>query len=632
MLVWFRKKFYECFSSESACDRRVKRLLNLKVQSPFDKNDVITLGDIIFTTAMTEKEILDIAKSYGIDLPSKAIDVTPDKSLEYLLYHGKNFQYTFTNSAGEKVVAGIEQIGDGQYIRNIPLIPDTHLDRIIELYKASQEGLGSFYGHVAEFGVRDALTNQGYQVFIPSASNTPGYDLCVEKRFFDNYGLDYVENPDIPGYGLLQVKSTIGNNVVDYTSNTLEHFNKYHDIPVVASDRIVRRMEGTLAEGKLISFGDVGVEEDLETGELLPETFIVNTGLESTHFAGTLNNSVDALTLSDFTAGTLLEHLHIPTVGIAIAAGISSYKQYRMVKDNQISLAKASVNIAKDTSKAAIISTTTIGLTSLTAGAIGISATESANGIAEWAFGDAELDFSDVGEFGFYVAIAAGIGGGVKKLWNWIVGDPFEQLKRLNTQRVEVLNGICQDIEMNKAIFVERLTPPKDYVLQNNLLVEIGQLDSRNNKLIENYRSKIKPLSYYVIKEKIDLLKTVLQKIEDEYVIKRKAVEDYIDRILMLADLARHCNEKNVSKTKRNFFKMYRKELNVVEESNIRKKLDSKDQLISFLYNVLNSECQKLLEMIEKHEETFKTYRRRLVSCNAEIQEEISRLRAQGKL
>ena len=54
MFVWFRKKFYECFSPERACEKRVKRLLNLEVQSPFDKNDVITLGDIIFSTAITD--------------------------------------------------------------------------------------------------------------------------------------------------------------------------------------------------------------------------------------------------------------------------------------------------------------------------------------------------------------------------------------------------------------------------------------------------------------------------------------------------------------------------------------------------------------------------------------------------
>ena len=485
MFVWVRKKFYECFSPESACEKRVKRLLNLKVQSPFDKNDVITLSDIIFSTAMTEKEILDIARSYGIDLPSKAIDITPDRSLEYLLYHGKDFQYTFLNSAGEKVVAGIEQIGNGQYIRNIPLIPDSHLDRIVELYEGSLEGLSSFYGHVSEYAVRDTLVNKGYQVLIPSTSNTPGYDLCVEKKFFDDYGLDYVENPDMPGYGLLQVKSTIKEDVVDFTENTLRHFEKYPDIPVVASTKIVEELNG-FGEGKLISFKDIEIPEkalqesvrnhfDPITEKFLPETLLYKEGLDATHFSDVMDNSIDALIFSDFPEGVIWDHLHIPAFGIAIAAGISSYKQYRMVKNNQISWERASVNIAKDIGETAIVSTTTIGLSSLTAGALGISATESANGIAEWALGDADLDLSDVGELGLYIAIAAGIGCCVKKLWNWIVGNPLERLMRLKEQRALVLNDICHNIEIHKAVFIERLTPPKDEMLKNKETHNIKQ-------------------------------------------------------------------------------------------------------------------------------------------------------------
>ena len=367
------------------------------------------------------------------------------------MYHGKDFQYTFINSAGEKVVAGIEQIGNGQYVRSIPLIPDTYLERIIKFWedKNLQEGLSSFYGHVSEYAVRDTLMNQGYQVFIPASSNTPGYDLCVEKRFFDNYGLDYVENPDMPGYGLLQVKSTIKEDVIDCTENTLRHFEKYPDIPVVASTRIVEEMNG-FDEGKLISFKDIEIPEkalqesvryhfDPVTDKFLPETLnVYREGLDSIHFSDVMDDSIDGLTFADFSEGAIWDHLHIPAFGIAIAAGISSYKQYRMVKDNQISWARASVNIAKDTGKTAVISTTTIGLTSLTAGAIGISATESANGIAEWAFSDADLDLSDVGELGLYIAIAAGIGCCVKKLWNWILFLPG-RLKRFHRGNRQLL-------------------------------------------------------------------------------------------------------------------------------------------------------------------------------------------------
>ena len=185
------------------------------------------MGDIIFSTSMTEVEIMRVAKSFNIDYPSEAIDITPDYGLQYLLYHGKNFHYTTINDVGEKVVVGIEKIGSGEYIEAIPLIPESHLDRMITLFQDAKEGLPSFYGHAAEFAVRDALSSCGYHVFVPKNSNTAGWDLSVEEKFFSDNGLNYIENPDMPGYGLLQVKSTVGNNIADYTVNTQRHFEKY---------------------------------------------------------------------------------------------------------------------------------------------------------------------------------------------------------------------------------------------------------------------------------------------------------------------------------------------------------------------------------------------------------------------
>ena len=100
LTVGIRKIYYSIFSGDNECRKKVRTLLNVRVKNPFNANAVCTLGDIIFSKSMSDREILQIAESYGIKMPSEATNVSSNDALKYLLLYNKDLCYESLDTAG----------------------------------------------------------------------------------------------------------------------------------------------------------------------------------------------------------------------------------------------------------------------------------------------------------------------------------------------------------------------------------------------------------------------------------------------------------------------------------------------------------------------------------------------------
>ena len=222
LAVAFRKLYYSIFSGDAECRKKVRSLLDVKVKNPFDVNDVCTLGDIIFSTSMSERKILQIAERYGIKMPSEAADISSNDALKYLLFHNKNLHYEYIDSAGDLQTAGLEQLGDESVISDIEIVPMSHLDKLADFLQDSGEEFKQFFGHAAEFAVADKLNNLGVKTVLPKAGNNPGFDLlCNKQEFFDKYSIELPAWNKNPDYGMLQVKTAteLNNPSENYIDN-----------------------------------------------------------------------------------------------------------------------------------------------------------------------------------------------------------------------------------------------------------------------------------------------------------------------------------------------------------------------------------------------------------------------------
>ena len=77
---------------------------------------------------------------------------------------------------------------------------------------------------------------------------------------------------------------------------------------------------------------------------------------------------------------------------------------------------------------------------------------------------------------------------------------------------------------------------------------------------------------------------------------------------------------------------MYQDILNKEDITAIKKNINSREQVVALLYQVLNKECKNLLVKIESFEIDFKNFRKRLDWFNCEVSNEEARLRAAGKM
>lgn len=569
LAVAFRKLYYSIFSGDAECRKKVRSLLNVKVKNPFDVNDVCTLGDIIFSTSMSERKILQIAERYGIKMPSEAADISSNDALKYLLFHNKNLHYEYKDSAGNLQTAGLEQLGDESVISGIEIIPMSHLDKLADFLQNSGEEFKQFFGHAAEFAVADKLNNLGVKTVLPKAGNNPGFDLlCNKQEFFDKYGIELPAWNKNPDYGMLQVKTAteVNNPSENFIDNTLNHFDKYPDIPVICSDKIANALSDYNFDNNIISFSDIGIDDRTledqvsESVDFIKE-FIpgqswgdgdigINQGLECSQFADYL----------PYSAGWG----HIPLVAIGLRASISTYKNYSLYNKGAIDFKEMLSNVGRDATETAVISTATIYATKEFATALDLpTISEAGNNL--WESLSDGLDLDDIGdsvELALALAVAVGIGFCIKKAWQFVVGDPLKKLKQLKTDRKNYINDI-------RIMFNDNSKDILNYIIKqfgyDNICKSITGINKRMSDL--EYKNK-RSFEYYALEYKAEILEKVKNKQDSEISNINKIFENLNTIWSILHNcLYEEVNEKGVSKYKENILDMYKKQNDNIKES-----------------------------------------------------------------
>ena len=279
-----------------------------------------------------------------------------------------------------------------------------------------------------------------------------------------------------------------------------------------------------------------------------------------------------------------------------------------------------------------MISAVTINVTNLLVDSLGISVTDSFNSLTESVFEDADLDLSDLGDIAIFIFLAYTVGKGTKYLYNMFVGDPLEKLNGLIKEREKILSKICDEIRKRKTSIVLFLTPAENVEIEKKLNDEIKGLNVKLTILGKLCVNRIKPLSYYVIKEKIKLLKMVLEKFKEECLRQKIDVEDYLDKILMLQFLLVSPDANNLKKSKHWFCEMYDDRLSEGDKNKIMNEIKNNEQMKNLLCVVLNNECKKLLEIIAKFSRVFSELQKFLVEVNDDISNEMNVLKSSGKI
>lgn len=630
-----RKLFYGNDESKKIADI----FLKLKVQSPYDKTQTVVMIDLLASTAMTEASIISVANSYGIHLPSQGIDISGHHALEYLLYHGKKFQYISYSDTGEKIFHGIEKIGELDFAsQTIPLITGSHLDKIAEAFSYSSENWNSFYGQAVEFAVKDRLTDLGYEARIPISRNTEGYDLIVGKKFFDDHNLTYTEHPDIEGFGLLQVKST--SNIIPtkgFTYNTELHFLNNPEIPVIASSKIVDSLPDHLND-RVISFEDIslgegGVENYIFSqysalkdilGEDIIEKFGIKTGLDASQFHEILDNGLTSNI--DYLSDIGLNH--IPTLGIFITASISAFKNVRKYKNGQIDRIQGIKNFSYDVTKTAIIGTSTIVAGTALTSALGTSTQESFNGAVESLADGFDLeDLKDLGEFALIIGAFIGIGYLAKLAWNKIIGDPLDQYKKLQENRCVLSQKVFEHCLQIQEDIIAHATPH-----------QYKELHEEKNKLTESLKTysdsyKILPLSYYVRKHKIDILSDILKELGTNIEI----LKSYFTRTLKLSELVLDTDNGSFEKHsfRQRILDLYPQDNNCAYDSiqTTVKNLKKKNDFTTFIRTMITAETSRFLPFLRTlNNDDLNTLINDLDKCLNDIKDEEKNLQDKGIL
>lgn len=563
LAVAFRKLYYSIFSGDAECRKKVRSLLNVKVKNPFDVNDVCTLGDIIFSTSMSEREILQIAESYGIKMPSEAADISSNDALKYLLFHNKNLHYEYIDSAGNLQTAGLEQLGDQSVISDIEIVPMSHLDQLADFLQNSGEEFKQFFGHAAEFAVADKLNNLGVETYLPKAGNNPGFDLlCNRQEFFDKYGINlpaWNENPD---YGMLQVKTAteVINPSENYIDNTLNHFDKYPDIPVICSDKIANTLSDYNFDNSIISFSDIGIDDrTLEEQVYKSYEFIKNFIPDQSGDIG-IKQGLECIQFADdlpYSAGWG----HIPLVAIGLRASISTYKNYSLYNKGAIDFKEMLSNVGRDATETAVISTATIYATREFATALGLpTISEAGNNL--WESLSDGFDLDDFGELALALAVAVGISLCIKKAWQFVVGDPLKKLKQLKIDRKNYIYDIRTMFNDNSKDILNYMMKQFNY---DNICKSITGINKRMSDL--EYKNK-RSFEYYALEYKAEILEKVKNKQDSEISNINKIFENLNTIWSILHNcLYEEVNEKGVSKYKENILDMYKKQNDNIKES-----------------------------------------------------------------
>ena len=239
MFSWFRNiaTFFKARRGRKHYEKHVDTLISkLNIKDPLVKNATgyICLGDLFLESALDAKALNNILEGYGISTLGEAIDPHSSPVVETLARMGKDSY--FVDGFGNELT-------DPNFIPDI--VPKSNLYRLSEYINNTNWSDESLGGHVAESVVRNAIENEGYKVMFPKNHNQEGFDLLIERKWFEDNNLPFVSDSDLSfidnptGMGVLQVK-----NAPDSTELTKHFTGKAEEvakIPVITPDPCVAK-------------------------------------------------------------------------------------------------------------------------------------------------------------------------------------------------------------------------------------------------------------------------------------------------------------------------------------------------------------------------------------------------------
>ncbi len=502
------------YYSEEDGRKKANELLYKKVQNPYDRTSSTLLIDVLLNSAMDANAIRNVFHSYGIEYAKDGIDLTGNSTLEYMLYHGKKYNY---HVDGENITTDTTKIFNEAVVPDeLPIIPNTHLEHIRNLVSSSNEGYNSFFGQAAEFSIKRQLETMGYEAILPTDRNVMAVDIYVNKKFFDDYGMTYVEHPSKLGFGMVQIKTTsMINPTNNYTSNTMEHFVKYPDIPVLSSSKIANSLYEKYPEGQILGFDKIGLNELSAETEVYKQLEAVKSihgdslikELKLPTGANISNSDLDAIKDSSLLFGdTGLNS--IPMLGIALSATFATYSNYRRIKNKEITIDQGIKNIGMSTAKTAVVGTISVAATQVllnntfnaTAGA------EIMEGAETLFSGDFSLDgLEEMGEAAIIIAALASIGYGAKKVWEFFAGNPMDEYHRLLQEREKLEQQMATLIKSNR-INIDTTSGIKRVLEIKKEMIGIDNMIDDNTKSYTFNISGIQSLKYYIFEQKKNAL------------------------------------------------------------------------------------------------------------------------------
>ena len=502
MFSWFRNiaTFFKARRGRKHYEKHVDTLISkLNIKDPLVKNATgyICLGDLFLESALDAKALNNILEGYGISTLGEAIDPHSSPVVETLARMGKDSY--FVDGFGNELT-------DPNFIPDI--VPKSNLYRLSEYINNTNWSDESLGGHVAESVVRNAIENEGYKVMFPKNHNQEGFDLLIERKWFEDNNLPFVSDSDLSfidnptGMGVLQVK-----NAPDSTELTKHFTGKAEEvakIPVITPD-------GTSSSGMLDSFQDRIIEFSSVKGlsssthsEIIEQTKTAKENIAAEHF-GFIDSGTDIHELSNAAEGYYgfnipdIDGLDIPYIGLLITAYLSSSRSYKMYSNNQIELPEAVLNTSKDITTAGIA-----GIGGMAAsGFVASQVLENSDGVTEvWSgvFGGVAdgLDWSDLEDFAeLGLVVGAGVLAyrGIKKLLGFGKSDPLKELKaeigNLN-EAYGRLSTVLKEKKDDIVTIAENFS--KDFHLRR-----LNKINEELHKLPSFKEKSAKPLIYYFL-------------------------------------------------------------------------------------------------------------------------------------
>ena len=623
MILWIKRIYLglKARRGGKVYNKIAKELVSTKnIKDPYSKAaNYICLGDLFLESALDANALNNILEGYGISNLENAIDATSSPVIETLAAMGKDS--FFKDGFGKNIT-------DPNYFPDI--IPKSNLYNLQQYLESKNWSTPSLGGHVGERFVHRGISENGYHVEYPIGSNNWGFDLLVEKRFFEDNNLPFIPDSEFSqidnptGLGVLQVKTTPTHK------EALEHFtdSEKYNIPVVMPDQAASAASLEPFQNKILGFNKLGInyEEIINTTQIEAEHII------SGHF-GFVKQGAEIDVLAESTQGYYgfdfpnAGGLEIPYLGLAITAFISASRGYKQYISKQIDLPDIVINTSKDIATSGIAGMGSMAFTGFLSNQIlghqdGLTEVWS-DSMSSLADGFDWGDLEEIAELAFLIAAGMWAFKGIKKFLGFNTKDPLEDIKKEMKVLEEKYSIFSKEIRINQLDTIQFA----EFLVKDFHIKRLTKIENELEKFSTLSKKIAKPMLFYFLEYARKKQKKILSNIDkNRKMFPHGIIEGSINRLQILEQLKplRYktisnrvwevyypINDKNI----RNTFDKYLDDLRNPNKKKIPKILDNiihgeMNFLMSILESISIENNQKLksniLPLIKDLKEQFK--------------------------